>query len=119
MRIAVASNGLDISQHFGHCDNYNYYTVSDGEIVDCQNMPSPGHLCGSMAPFMKDLDVGVLIAGAIGTGVKNAFDAHGIEVVTGASGSARQAVENYLSGSLFSEGALCGNHEEGCSPADN
>ncbi|MEG0070315.1 MAG: NifB/NifX family molybdenum-iron cluster-binding protein [Raoultibacter sp.] len=97
MRIAVASDGLDISQHFGHCDNYNYYTVSDGVIVDCQNMPSLGHLYGSMAPLMKDLDVGVLITGGIGASAKDAFDAHGIEVVTGATGTARQAVENYLS----------------------
>ncbi|MEG0072677.1 MAG: NifB/NifX family molybdenum-iron cluster-binding protein [Raoultibacter sp.] len=114
MKIAVASEGLDVSHHFGHCLNYNYFTVADGAVVDCQNMPSPGHLCGSMAPLMKELEVGALITGGIGAGAKNAFDAHGITVITGASGNARQAVEDYLSGELSSSEATCAGHDESC-----
>ncbi|MEG2628985.1 MAG: NifB/NifX family molybdenum-iron cluster-binding protein [Raoultibacter sp.] len=114
MKIAVASEGLDVSQHFGHCSNYNYFTVANGAVVDCQNMPSPGHLCDSMAPLMKELDVGALITGGIGAGAKSAFDAHNIPVVTGASGNARQAVEDYLSGQLTSSSRFCAGHGEPC-----
>ena len=36
MRIAVASEGLDVSSHFGCCTNFNFYKVENGDnIVWC------------------------------------------------------------------------------------
>ena len=41
MRIAVASNGLDVSTHGGRCTDYTCYTVTRGVIAQCQNFPNP------------------------------------------------------------------------------
>ena len=40
MRIAVASEGLDVSKHFSSCTNFNFYKVENNELVDSRNLPS-------------------------------------------------------------------------------
>lgn len=65
MRIAVASEGLDVSSHFGCCTNFNFYQVENGELVDSRNLPSQGHLCGSQANFLRQIEVKVLLCGTI------------------------------------------------------
>lgn len=107
MRIAVASEGLDVSPHFGHCANYNYFTIEDGMIVEGQNLPSAGGQCGSAASLMRELDVDVVVTGGIGEKAKEALERHGIEVIAGVTGEARGAVLDYLSGTLRQPEALC------------
>ena len=40
MRIAVASQGLDVASKVLRCASYMCYRVDRGMIVDCQNMPN-------------------------------------------------------------------------------
>lgn len=107
MKIAVASEGLEVSKHFGRCSNYNCYTVEDGEIVACQNMDNPAGSCSQVAPLFCELDISVMMAGKISTKAKSEFETHGIVVVTGVEGNARRAVELYLEGNLDSTERLC------------
>lgn len=107
MKIAVASEGLDVSPHFGRCSNYSYYLVEKGIVTNHQNLPSPGHVCDSGATLMKDLGIDVVITGGIGEKALNALKADGISVVSGATGSARDAVEAYLAGELMSTATSC------------
>ena len=107
MIIAIASDGLDVSRHFGRCSSYSCYTVEDGSVVGFQNMPNLSRPCSEMAPLLREVDVDVLIAGNIGASAKEAFDHAGIAVVTGASGPVREALEAYLDGDLDSNGEVC------------
>ena len=91
MRIAVASEGLDVSSHFSCCTNFNYY-----KMVDSRNLPSQGHLCGSQANFLRQIDVKILICGAISKKEIESMENAGIKVVAGASGRAFEVVEKYL-----------------------
>lgn len=100
MRIAVASTGLDISSHFGYCTNFNYYKVVDNELVDSRNLPSQGHLCGSQANFLRQIECRVLICGIISPFEIEAMNSAGITVVSGAKGNALQAAQAYLKGEL-------------------
>ena len=71
-----------------------------------------GH--GALAGFLKERDVNVLICGGIGGGAKNALAEAGITLVGGVSGSADQAVRDYLDGNLeFDSEATCDHHGEG------
>lgn len=97
MRIAVASEGLEVSSHFGCCTNFNYYKVEDNELVDSRNLPSQGHLCGSQANFLRQIEVKVLICGAISEKDAESMRQAGISVVSGASGKAIDAARAYLS----------------------
>lgn len=96
MRIAVASQGLDVSPHFGSCTNFNYYKVENNQLVDSRNLPSSDHLCGSQANFLRQIEVKVLLCGAISPHDKEQMERAGITVIPGVSGRATEAAMAYL-----------------------
>lgn len=96
MRIAVASQGLDVSPHFGSCTNFNYYKVENNQLVDSRNLPSSSHLCGSQANFLRQIEVKVLLCGAISPHDKEQMERAGITVISGVSGRATEAAMAYL-----------------------
>jgi hypothetical protein len=57
------------------------------------------------------MGVTVVVAGGMGGGAVTIFQERGVEVVSGASGDARQSVEKYLKGELKSTGAVCHEHK--------
>lgn len=111
MKIAVASMGNMVAGHFGHCQNFNLYDCENGSIVEETAVPNPGHKPGFLPNYLADLGVSVIISGGMGGGAVEIFQSRGIEVVTGASGDARQAAEGFAKGSLKSTGSICDKHE--------
>ena len=57
------------------------------------------------------MGVEVMIAGGMGGGAVDIFNERGVEVVLGAQGDAKSAVEAYLRGELESTGSVCHEHE--------
>lgn len=110
MKIAVASENKNVCPHFGHCESFLLFDVEDKKIVASETLANPGHKPGFLPNFLSDLGVNVIISGGMGAGAIEIFDAKSIEVVTGAEGDARAAVENYLNGSLHSTGSVCTEH---------
>ena len=111
MKIAVASEGKMVSEHFGHCAGFAIFTVRDNEIVDRVFVQNPGHKPGFLPVFLHDMDVNVVISGGMGAGAIEIFNEKQIQVVTGAQGAAEQTVTNYLSGQLQSSGSVCTEHQ--------
>lgn len=109
MRIAVASEGLEVSSHFGCCTNFNFYQVEGDQLVDSRNLPSQGHLCGSQANFLRQIEVKVLLCADISPKDAESMEAAGITVVTGAHGRALTAAQDYLAHASAQQlGALAG-----------
>lgn len=96
MRIAVASNGLDIAPHFAQCLNFNYYTTKSYEIVDSQNIPAQGSSGEEYAQLMDKIGVDTLICDDIGPACRGSFESRGIGVVSGAKGNALKAAQAYV-----------------------
>ncbi len=113
MQIAVASEGRYVSQHFGHCTNFNIYDTENGKITGSRSINNGDHAHGCVPDFLTGSGVRLVIAGGIGSGAVANLNNMGIDVITGASGDAAQAVEAYLSGKLISTGALCSEHQNG------
>ena len=111
MKIAVACSGTTISGHFGHCEDFMFFDCENGKIVSEQQIPNPGHRPGFLPNFLGDHGAEVIIAGGMGGGAVDIFNERKIEVVVGASGDARTAVEAYLRGELKSTGAVCHEHQ--------
>ena len=111
MKIAVASEGKMVTGHFGHCENFNIYEVKSNQIIESKSIPNPGHKPGFLPNFLNDMGVNVIISGGMGGGAVDIFNEKGIEVITGASGSAEIAANNYLQGKLKSTGSVCHDHE--------
>jgi predicted Fe-Mo cluster-binding NifX family protein len=113
MKIAVASEGRNVSQHFGHCANFNVFDTENGMITGSMTIKNGDHEHGCVPDFLTASGVRLVITGGIGGGAVSKLNGIGIDVIMGASGDAAQAVEAYLSGSLTSTGALCADHGNG------
>ena len=110
MKIAVASDGKLVSGHFGHCEGFQIFEA-DGKVITQEKMvANPGHKPGFLPNFLHDHGINVIISGGMGGGAIEIFNEKGIQVVTGAAGSARQAAEDFLNGQLNSTVSECNQH---------
>ena len=103
--------GNTVSGHFGHCDNFNLYDADGGVITAEESIPNPGPRPGFLPKSLADKGVQVIIAGGMGGGAVEIFNERGVEVIVGATGDSRTAVEAYLKGELKSTGSVCHKHE--------
>jgi predicted Fe-Mo cluster-binding NifX family protein len=111
MRIAVSADdprGLDsaVSHHFGRCPYYVLVDAEGCEVGDARVVDNPfygQHQPGQVPGFIHDQGAQVMLAGGMGGRAVAFFEQYGIQPVTGATGTVRQSVEQYLGGQL--EGA--------------
>ena len=104
-----------VDDHFGHCEFYGVYTISEkNEIVDVQTIKSEqGCGCKSnIAGVLANQGVTIMLAGGIGGGAINVLNQWGIDVVRGCSGNAAEIVKEYVSGNLTDSGESCHQHEQ-------
>jgi predicted Fe-Mo cluster-binding NifX family protein len=120
MKIAVpVTKENQVDGHFGHCESYGVFTISDNkEITSIVNVESlEGCGCKSdIAGVLASDGVTVMLAGGIGGGAIDVLKGSGIEVVRGLSGDATEAVKSYLAGSVEDSVSCChheGHHHEG------
>lgn len=111
MKIAVAAMGKTVAGHFGHCENFILFDAEDGKITAENSIPNPGHRPGFLPNFLADRGAEVIISGGMGGGAVDIFNERGVEVIVGAEGDAREAVEAYLKGKLESTGSICHEHQ--------
>jgi predicted Fe-Mo cluster-binding NifX family protein len=122
MRIAIAAetnNGLDslASAHFGHAGFFVLVDVDGSEpkavkAVDTVENPFyGGHQPGQLPEFLHQQGADVLLSGGMGHRAVAFFQQYGIQPVTGASGTVRDALEDYLGGTLSgAEACADGQH---------
>lgn len=114
MKIAVpVTSNRQIDGHFGHCEFYCVYTISEAkEIVETEIMESPkGCGCKSnIASVLAEAGVKVMLAGGIGGGAINVLNRNGIEVVRGCAGNADEVVKQFISGLVKDSGETCQHH---------
>jgi len=115
MKIAVpvtSSNHVD--DHFGHCEFYSVFTISESnDITNVNTIPSvQGCGCKSnIAGVLAADGVTLMLAGGIGGGAIHVLNSAGIEVVRGCSGVAYEVVNLYVSGQIADSGESCHQHE--------
>ena len=115
MKIAVpVTSENQIDGHFGHCESYGVYTITEKkEISEVKKVQSPeGCGCKSdIASVLASDGVTVMLAGGIGGGAINVLNNSGIEVIRGCAGDASEVVKLYLSGLVEDSGSSCQQHE--------
>jgi predicted Fe-Mo cluster-binding NifX family protein len=115
MKIAVpVTKDNQIDGHFGHCESYGVFTISEKkEIAEFKQVPSPNG-CGcksDIASILAADGVTTMLAGGIGGGAINVLNSNGIEVIRGCSGDATEVVKAYLKGIVEDSGSSCQQHE--------
>jgi len=120
MKIALPSCQNQIDAHFGHCEHFTVFTISDkNEIMSEEKIASPAG-CGcksNIAQTLAEQGVKLMLAGNMGQGAVNVLNSHGIEVLRGCAGDVRKVAEQWLAGNLNDSGIACAQHEHGCHEA--
>ena len=115
MKIAVpVTKENQIDGHFGHCESYGVFSISDNnEIAEINSIDSPqGCGCKSdIASVLASDGVTVMLAAGIGGGAVNVLNNSGIEVIRGCEGDATEVVKLYLSGLVEDKGSSCHKHQ--------
>ena len=112
MKVAVTYENGEVFQHFGRTPAFKVYEISDGKVISSEVIDTNGTGHGALAGFLEDIGAEVMICGGIGGGAIAAMSEAGIKVYAGASGSADEAVNAYVAGTLPEIGdATCDHHE--------
>jgi len=111
LRIAVAGENGQVSNHFGHCQKFIIFDTEDSRIIQRETLVNPGHKPGFLPQHLADRGVNVVISGGMGQGAADYFNEKEIQVIVGAKGEADKAVEAYLRGSLCSTNSICHEHQ--------
>lgn len=111
MKICVTSSGptmdASVDPRFGRCQ---YFVFVDSETMEYEAMPNPsiGASSGAgiqAAQTVADKGASVVITGQVGPNAIQTLGATNISVVTGASGTISDAIEQYKSGGLQQSGS--------------
>ena len=108
MRLAISvedNNGLDsaISHHFGRCPFFVLVDVDEDEIKEVQVIDNPyfaQHQPGMVPGYIKSQNADVMISGGMGRRAIAFFQEYGIDIATGATGTVKATIDNYLRGNL-------------------
>ena len=108
IKIAVSANednGLDsaVSPHFGRCPYFALVDVDGRAIQAIETIPNPyygQHQPGQVPGFIRSQGVDVMLTGGMGGRAVGFFEQYGIQPVTGAAGTVRNALEQFLNGDL-------------------
>lgn len=114
MKIAVPTKeNNQIDNHFGHCEFYSIFIISDDNKIIAETVLESPKGCGCKSNIAFDLsqmDVKVMLAGGIGDGAINKLNSQGIQVIRNCKGDVHDLVEEYLNGNLKDGGASCAAH---------
>lgn len=114
MKIAVAYKNGEVFPHFGQTEQFKLYDVRGGAVQSTMVIESLG--CGheALAGFLGSLRVSALICGGIGGSARAAVEDAGIVLYGGVTGSADEAVNALLAGTLHYDPEIHRHsHEEG------
>lgn len=123
MKIAVTYEDGEIFGHFGHTEQFKIYEIENKEIVNTSIIDTQGSGHGLLGSLLIQNGVNILICGGIGSGAKNILSENNIEIYPGVTGSADEAVESFINGTLeYNIDTQCDHHnhehEHDCSTHD-
>ena len=107
MKVAIAVDQGMVSPHFGRCEGYLLANIREGQIVNQQSIPSPGHEPGRLPQLMHELGVECLIVGGMGPRAQQLLSELGIAVMSGVSGDVREVLAQFAAGQLQEGENVC------------
>jgi predicted Fe-Mo cluster-binding NifX family protein len=109
-KVAIATSGNMISNHFGHCEYFIVYDIDGKTITGSTIIKNPPHQKGYLPNYLKQEGVDVLITGNIGEMAVKMLEDLGIEVYRGINDQATEVIAHYLEGTLVSSDVICREH---------
>jgi len=114
-KIAIPINkNNQIENHFGQCEFYGVYTISNkNQITETHSIKSEkGCGCKSnIASVLAKNGVSTMLAGGIGSGAINVLNQSNIQVIRGCSGNIEDILKQYINGQIVDSGESCLQHK--------
>jgi predicted Fe-Mo cluster-binding NifX family protein len=107
MRVAVSTDGTQVSPHFGRCPVFTLFDVENGQVTGREVVENPGHVPGRIPEFLQGLGVRCVIAGGMGQRARDLFAQRAITTFVGVTGAVEDAVQEYAGGRLKDGDSLC------------
>ncbi len=110
MKIAIPLQDGELATHFGHCQEFALFDVSESEesIPEPEKLSAPPHQPGLLPKWLQDHGADVIIAGGMGRRAQSLFAQNGIEAVVGVKNrDPKVIVSQYLEDSLSTGENLC------------
>lgn len=116
MKIAIATEGNRVSQHFGRSEYFTVFEVEDQAVNNKQLLPTEGNQHGALPDFLASLGVAAVISGGMGGGAMQKLTQKSIAVYTGVHGSIDDAIHQYINNELKPVELSAASHEShhGC-----
>ncbi|MCT4564234.1 MAG: NifB/NifX family molybdenum-iron cluster-binding protein [Maledivibacter sp.] len=111
MKIAIAKDGNVVSGHFGHCEGFEIAQIEDGNVLNREFLPNPGHKPGFLPKYLAERHVNVIVSGGMGATAQELFARNNINVIVGAKGNLDDVINEYVNGKLKSTNSVCREHQ--------
>ncbi|HEY5587192.1 MAG TPA: iron-sulfur cluster carrier protein MrpORP [Ruminiclostridium sp.] len=111
MKIAIASEGTNVSSHFGKCENFTIVEIENSQVKSKAIINTEGNQHGLLPTFLASRGVNIVVAGGMGEGARQNLVSNNIEIISGVSGDIDEAISAYMEGSLKSSDVGCSGHE--------
>ena len=110
----VGNNGLDdtIGEHFGRVPTYTIINLDNDEVKVIPNTSQHTGGIGYPPEIMAKEGVNVMVCRGLGRRAISMFEEFGIDVYIGATGTVKDAIEDFKQGRLqkASKSDACGRH---------
>ncbi|KPJ83085.1 MAG: dinitrogenase iron-molybdenum cofactor [Spirochaetes bacterium DG_61] len=107
MRIAISTDGSDVSAHFGRCPHFTIIDMENGKVLTREILENPGHAPGYIPEFLREKGVECVVAGGMGRRAEQLFDQAGIKIIVGVQGGIDEVIDKLLRGELKGGRSLC------------
>ncbi len=100
MKIAISTDGDEVSPHFGRCPQFTIIEIKNNELVDKKTIENPGHHPNYLPRYLGKIGVSCVVAGGMGMRAKANFNREGVETILGVEGKIEEIIDKIISGSL-------------------
>jgi len=107
LKIAISTDGEQVSEHFGRCPDFTIAEIKNNEISEKVIISNPGHHPGFLPKFLREKGVSVIIAGGMGMRARELFTEAGIQTLMGISGDINTVIKKIAEGTLEGGESLC------------
>ena len=112
MKVAISTDQGYVSAHFGRCSTYTIVVIQEGQILEREEIPNPGHQPGFLPQFLSEKGVNCIIAGGMGPRAQTLFAQKNIETIIGVQGNIDEVIEKFIKEDLEAGNDLC-DHTHG------
>ena len=108
MKVAISTDGSDVSMHFGRCPSFTLVEFDgEGHVLSREQIDNPGHHPGFLPQFLADKGIQCIIAGGAGGRAQGLFAEKNIQMILGVSGPIDEVIEKISRGELEGGESLC------------